>query len=88
MIRYKGVSAVLIDLHLDIVLGVGKKVVEFVNVKDGPEDAEVDDEIGVGDREVFRAGERDCQCGWFDGAGEVGRVGTLVSRCLKLARFG
>ena len=79
----------LIDLHLDIVLGVGEKVVEFVNVKDGPEDAEVDDEIGVGDREVFRAGGKGTvSVDGSMGAGEVGRVVTLVLRCLKLARVG
>ena len=52
-----------IDLRLDVVLSLGEKVVEFGSFEEGAEDAEVEDEIGVGYWEGVGAGGRHVSLG-------------------------
>ena len=47
----------MIDLRLDVVLSLGEEVVDIDNVEDGAEDAEVEDEVCVGDWEGIGADE-------------------------------
>lgn len=46
--RCKGVGAVLINLYPDVVLSLGEEDVELRDFEDGAEDAENEDEVGVG----------------------------------------
>lgn len=75
----------MINLRLDVVLSLGEEVADFDDVEDGAEDAEVEDEVRVGDWEGVGADEGNVSTGsnFRYGVGD-----TLVWRGLTLPDFG